>query len=388
MKDKIRIFVELQFSVKDRENQKEMIDEIVANLNDRYDEIIRQGKTDTEAFQECVLSLGDVKESLDVKENRTPAIYKPLIFMVVAILSIASVPVFLWNTLASLFLLCAAVVLFNLELYGQTRKSKKHPDEIQSLPYLIQSVRYLIGLWSLAFAMIVYETILIYFSNMDKITFQLMFLNQAAFYLWPMVFILAAIFMVPLSIWYRYMAYSVSKECDVQIPLRSFILMNKLDFSSLKMNRAKRDYFINVVFSIVLIAVTLLAKIRVFVSEVTEITPGIEMTIRRLEEQTSLLYKSVSTIILPEFQLVLIGVGLMLVFLVLTAFIKSIRKPLIFLIANSIWFLLILVMQFRLNLYVGVGYDTSSINAYMFGFSIIYWSWLILSQKVKGYYHG
>ena len=65
--DKIRQYVEEIFEQAPKTNRAfELKEEIIANSNDKYNDLLAQGKTPEEAFKQVVAGIGDMNEFIDV----------------------------------------------------------------------------------------------------------------------------------------------------------------------------------------------------------------------------------------------------------------------------------------------------------------------------------
>lgn len=73
MKDKIRKHVNTLFE--DTPNTKRVFDlkeELITNLNEKYDDLVKEGKTEEEAYENVIAGIGDVDELVSSIEQSSP----------------------------------------------------------------------------------------------------------------------------------------------------------------------------------------------------------------------------------------------------------------------------------------------------------------------------
>jgi hypothetical protein len=112
MREKIRVYVEHQFRFKKDEATKELIEEIVANLEDTFDAIKIKNENDELAYIETIKKMGDFHQS----DEKPKEVIKPSLidtFLVISvILSIFGLLLVFFNVLIAFFITTTSIILY------------------------------------------------------------------------------------------------------------------------------------------------------------------------------------------------------------------------------------------------------------------------------------
>lgn len=170
MHEKIKNYIHYQFRFDQRENIEMIKQEMIANLIDRYDDLIKQGYSEKEAYIETVKRVGNVDET---KELKVDEIYheKPtwaLISMItVSVLAIGGLLISIISNLYGLIITVISICLFataSYALYADSQYKRALEHDIDSQKTYFQNIlktynkNYVI--WSITIAIVFSSVVL------------------------------------------------------------------------------------------------------------------------------------------------------------------------------------------------------------------------------------
>lgn len=175
MKEKLIELVESYFYDKKINRKNDAVQEISGNLIERYEEYISEGISESIAFEKCKEYLGDLKSLTEFYNVKKIAYSRPISLYFVIIFSFASFVTFFVNTLLSLSILLVSMIIYNIELKRQHLMYKMDESNIDTYRYIVKKHKLLSFIWAIIFNLIIWETVLILFSNLDKMDLSILF---------------------------------------------------------------------------------------------------------------------------------------------------------------------------------------------------------------------
>jgi hypothetical protein len=142
MKDKIRKYVEYQFRFQNDQETKELIEEIVANLCDRYDALYQSYLDEDKAYLEAIKQMGEFKMNHEKGEAIKPSIMD--MFLVVSIiLAIFGLIIIFFHLLTGIIITALSIILYAIasnHLYQLANYAKIKEMDIEKHHMLLSKI--------------------------------------------------------------------------------------------------------------------------------------------------------------------------------------------------------------------------------------------------------
>ena len=392
MEKKLIEFVMNHFDDDERTTNEEAIKEINGNLIDRYHDLLSQGKSEEESYLECINTLGDIRNQLTInKKVDTSKISIKMQFLIFFLSGISIVSFFFYSGIG-LTLLLVSIVLFSylyLFLFRQAKQALTH-DNIGSsgeeLLCLTKSLFPLMIMWVISVSLLIFETLLILFSNLDKLVIQMFYQSTPIgifFLMWLVfsVFIFFSVLPNYATIIKRYQL--VTGNTTTLFPLQKIVDKMKNKKSKVYSVYKKQIYLKYFFFSLLHIVLTMLSETRQYYRGFVLLPSG-DQGIRTILTDSSPLWKrlldnpnNIGFILL----LIIIVVGIVMFTYAFKHKQLYLRK--IFLIFNFSWFIGILITAFSFMFYTGIINDFSIVSYYSISVIAIQITFLILNRKTE-----
>ncbi|MCF7923629.1 MAG: hypothetical protein K9L64_00825 [Candidatus Izimaplasma sp.] len=387
MEEKIINLVESYFIDDEKTVNKEVIQEITSNMIERYNELRADGYSKQEAYDKCLEYLGNLKSLSNSYTKIEEHSAKPLSIYFVLTLSIASIFLFFVNTLLSLLIVLASIVIYSIEYRRQCVLFTSHKDNFTAFKFLTAVHKYLVLIWGFVFALIIMETVNVIFSNLDKLSFSLLFQSEPFGIVFLLCLILYIILLIPLTFYNNKIVFQYEKLVGEEVPKFRLPLLfqNKKEIRSYPSYK-KISYVILIFLTLLNISITLFSKILRYglaVDPVTEDIIGWQL----IGSQPLWQHILNNHMNFGAFVLVIIGIFIIF-FLILTIFIKQIRTNKLFFVLNALWVLGMLIYTFNYELYTGINYDMTASIAYSVSLLLIIGTYFVLSKTWKVLFYG
>lgn len=382
MKEKLIQLVECYFNEKEIVQSKEAIQEISGNLIERYEELVSEGISESEAFEKCSEYLGDLKSISAYHNVKEIAYSKPISLYFVMIFSGLSIIAFFLNTLVSLLLLILAIIVYNIELKRQYLMYKINASNMETFTYIIKKHKLFSFIWAVISNLIILETLLVMFSNLDKLTISLLFTTEPYGVFLIITLILNGFVLIPFIMINNRLVLqceSITEEDMTTYKITKLFtkkqqVMNLIKFKNL-------SFVIIAILTLMNIDVTILSKVSEFGLAANPITEEIIgwVLIRKYSMWQHLIKSNFN---FGTWVLIIVGISLLTI-LVMSIFVSKIRSRKLFLGLNTLWFISVLIYAFVFNLYTGINHDMSLSIWYSLGVVMILYTYVIVYNTWK-----
>jgi hypothetical protein len=311
---------------------------------------------------------------------------------VIFFLSCISIVSFFFSSGIGLALLLVSIVLFSYVYLFIFRQAKQALtlDNIGSsgeeLLSLTKSLFPLMIMWVISVSLLIFETLLILFSNLDKLVIQMFYQSTPIgifFLVWLLfsIFIFFAILPNYATIIKRYQI--VTGNTTTIFPLQKIVGKMKSKKSKVYSIYKKQIYLKYFFFSLLHIVLTMLSETRQYYRGFVLLPSG-DQEIRTILTDSSPLWKRLLDI--PNnigFILLLILIVVGIVMFAYAFKYKPLFLKKIFLIFNFSWFIGILITALSFMFYTGIMNDFSTVIYYSIGIMAIQVTFLILNRKTE-----
>lgn len=392
MEKKLIEFVMNHFDDDEITTNEEAIKEINSNLIDRYHDLLSQGKSEEESYLECISTLGDIRNQLTINKKVDASKIAIKMQFVIFFLSGISIVSFFFSSGIGLALLLVSIVLFSYVYLFIFRQAKQALtlDNIGSsgeeLLSLTKSLFPLMIMWVISVSLLIFETLLILFSNLDKLVIQMFYQSTPIgifFLMWLIfsVFIFFSVLPNYATIIKRYQI--VTGNTTTLFPFQKIVDKMKNKKSKVYSVYKKQIYLKYFFFSLLHIVLTMLSETRQYYRGYVLLPSG-DQEFRTIFSDSSPLWKRLLDN--PN------NIGFILLLILLVAGIvmfahafkyKTLVLRKIFLIFNFSWSIGILITAFSFMFYTGIMNDFSTVIYYSIGIIAIQVTFLILNRKTE-----
>ncbi|MBU1144583.1 MAG: hypothetical protein KJ971_01830 [Firmicutes bacterium] len=392
MEKKLNEFVINYFDVEERVVNEEAIKEISSNLIDRYHDLLIQGKSEEQAYIECVSSLGDIRKLLTQDKQVNASNITVQMQVLLFFLSSISIVSFFFSSGVGLGFLLISIILFSylyLNIYKKAKQGFVYNNGISFMEELLKLTKSLFPLmvmWIISASLLILETILILFSNIDKLIIQMFYQSTPVaifFLMWLLIFVVTFVFVFPNYAMVIKRYQFISKNNTTVFLFNKIIdKMKPQKYKSYSIYK-KRIYLKYVILSILHVFVTMFANTKEYYHGPIVFPDG-DIQIRTILSDTSPFWEKLLQNI-SSFWVILLFI--ILVTGVVSFLFALNYKPLIlkriFLMFNVFWLIGILIIAISFMFYTGVIHDFSMVIYYSLGIVAIQFAFLILNRKIK-----
>ncbi len=357
MEEKLKKYIENQFTCKELKDNFEFIQEITANIVDRYNDEISSGISENEAYTKCIDSLGNIRSSFNLEKS----IYKektyPVSLYISVALTVVAFVVFLFNAFWGLVVLCLTIVIFNLELRNQIYNVKS--SKLSFMEMLLKAHKYFIVAWSFILSIIILETIFnfsLITEDYIKFTFDMYYNSEPVGMIFIINLILMAIIFIPLSIYHNKLVDSYKRYKDIgkNLRFRFWRSSQAVSFSKYK----NREFLIYLLLMVIGLVFIFLSKVQLYLlgyNPISEEILGLQLagSYTFLEFTLSQSSTSWPSIILFS------TIGLFILYIILSIFMMSIRQAKYITKWNILFTVTLFLVFIIQSLFTGVNYTFS-----------------------------
>ena len=384
MKEKLIELVESYFDDKKINRKNDAVQEISGNLIERYEEYISEGISESIAFEKCKEYLGDLKSLTEFYNVKKIAYSRPISLYFVIIFSFASFVTFFVNTLLSLSILLVSMIIYNIELKRQHLMYKMDESNIDTYRYIVKKHKFLSFIWAIIFNLIIWETVLILFSNLDKMDLSILFVSQPYGIFIMMILFLNIFTLIPFILVNNktVLRYGEVMEEDIsEYKITKLFTKKHKEINLLKFKNF--NFIVICILTIVNVVVSLLSNISKFGYAIDPLTGDIIGL--QLEREFPLWQHILeSDFVFGTWVLVIVGI-LIIFILISSIFVSQMRSRKLILSLNILWFISILIYTFNYALMTGINYDMSlniwcslGVVMILFTYLIVYNTWKVL----------